>query len=268
MISGELTNFDEVVVNNIFRINTDGTRDLSFDITKGFLQFGSTSFANRMIETPDSKFYLLVGQSVSYTGLSGSRNGIIRINNDGNFDSTFPAVTMSSSIGQVSVIDGVLQSDGKLVVIGNFTTLGGLTRRFISRVNANGTVDATFTPGNGFDFSAGGTNSNSTSRIKMQSDGKFIVVGQFTLYNNILANRIVRINTNGSYDTSFVTGSGFNNTVDDIEIGSDGKIYLVGNFTYYNGNQCIRYCVLDSNGTFIPTGIQFSERPSSIFIKE
>ena len=40
-----------------------------------------------------------------------------------------------------------VQADGKIVVGGDFTTLGGDTRDHLGRLNPDGTFDATFNPG-------------------------------------------------------------------------------------------------------------------------
>ena len=40
-----------------------------------------------------------------------------------------------------------VQADGKIVVGGFFTTLGGQTRNYIGRLNADGTLDTAFNPG-------------------------------------------------------------------------------------------------------------------------
>ena len=39
-----------------------------------------------------------------------------------------------------------VQADGKILVGGCFTSIGGQARNYIARLNADGTVDATFNP--------------------------------------------------------------------------------------------------------------------------
>lgn len=83
--------------------------------------------------------------------------------------------------------------------------------------------------------------------IEIQSDGKIIVAGLFdTLWSlndaggsigNISASNIIRLNANGSLDTSFQTNfaSGFNGEIKSISIESSGKILVGGSFTTFNG---------------------------------
>jgi uncharacterized delta-60 repeat protein len=85
--------------------------------------------------------------------------------------------------------------------------------------------------------------------FKAQSDGKIIFVGSFTSYNNTAVNRIVRLNTDGSIDNTFNIGTGFNNAAWAIDIQSDGKIYVAGNFTSYNGTSITRAIKLNTDGS-------------------
>jgi hypothetical protein len=69
--------------------------------------------------------------------------------------------------------------------------------------------------------------------------------GSFTAYNGSAVTRIARINANGSLDTGFATGAGFNNTVHAVlptVLGND-KVMFGGEFTTYQGvasNRIIR----------------------------
>src|SRR5216683_3278050 len=63
-----------------------------------------------------------------------------------------------------------VQADGKIVVGGGFTTLGGQCRSYIGRLSADGTLDSSFNPG-----SAGPVNS-----LAVQADGKILAGGYFT----------------------------------------------------------------------------------------
>ena len=63
-----------------------------------------------------------------------------------------------------------VQDDGKILVGGEFTTLGGQARNYIGRLNADGTLDSGFKPGaNGAVYS-----------LAVQADGKILVGGSFT----------------------------------------------------------------------------------------
>src|SRR5690606_28104299 len=118
------------------------------------------------------------------------------------------------------------QNDGKIVIGGNFTTYNGAGRNRIARLNADSSMDTSFDPGLGANFIVYST--------AIQTDGKILIGGNFTTYNGTFMNRITRLNTDGSLDTSFNSGYP-NSTVSTIAIQNDGKIIIGGNFTTYNG---------------------------------
>ena len=121
-----------------------------------------------------------------------------------------------------------VQADGKILVGGEFTTLGGggtgtTTRNHIGRLNPDGTVDTGFDPGaNGTIFD-----------LAVQADGKILVVGDFTTLGgggtgNALRNKIGRLNADGTLDTSFNPGA--NAFVLTVALQADGKILVGGGF--------------------------------------
>jgi uncharacterized delta-60 repeat protein len=99
---------------------------------------------------------------------------------------------------------------------------------------------------------------NTIRSIKIQSDGKILVAGEFTSYNGTGANRIIRINSDGSIDTGFTYGTGFNARVYDIKLQSDGKILVAGEFTTYNGSSVDKLIRLNSDGS-LDTGYTTSQ---------
>ncbi len=143
----------------------------------------------------------------------------------GGFDPDFQKWDQTLFNGHVDVVE--LQPNGKIVFAGRFTTINGVNYGRIGRLNADGTLDGTF------NSTAPGFNSGAVA-MAVQPDGKIIVGGTFTTYNGSAANRIVRLNANGTIDATFNTGSGANDIVEKIFIQDDGKVLIGGNFTIYN----------------------------------
>lgn len=84
-----------------------------------------------------------------------------------------------------------------------------------------GTLDATFTPGNALDY-------NGANSIALQPDGKVLVGGGFSKH-------VARLNSDGSPDLSFsLTGNGFNSYVPGMALQDDGKVVVGGGFTEFN----------------------------------
>src|SRR6266705_1277519 len=135
-----------------------------------------------------------------------------------------------------SVFAVAVQADGKILLGGSFTMLGGggtgtTTRNRIARLNPDGSLDTSFDPG-----------ANSTvTAIAVQSDGKIVVGGNFTMLGGggtgtAALNKIGRLNQNGGLDPSFDPGLGADSAVKAIAVQADGKI-LVGGFFLTLGGQ-------------------------------
>ena len=99
-----------------------------------------------------------------------------------------------------NVLSTSVQPDGKIIIGGGFTTVGGVTRIHIARINADGTLDA------GFDPNVGGGTVNSTAVL---ADGKILIAGDFTTVGGAARNYIARINADGTLDAGFNPNLGF-----------------------------------------------------------
>src|SRR5439155_12366762 len=99
------------------------------------------------------------------------------------------------------------------------------------RLNVDGSLDMTFNTG----FGSGAN--NTIRAVAIQNDGRILLGGSFTNVNGFSANRVARLNADGSMDTNFVTrvAPGANDTVQGIAIQEDNRILLVGQFTSASG---------------------------------
>ena len=124
------------------------------------------------------------------------------------------------------------QPDGKVLVGGSFTGLNGAnfaTSDRVMRVNADGTRDTGFNSGG----VGAGPRSTDVQALALQPDGKVLVGGSFLTYNGATASYLIRLNANGSLDTSFHPSGSFNSTVQALAVQPDGKVLVGGNFTGY-----------------------------------
>jgi len=206
---------------------TPGSKDETFNIGTGF---SSPTVASISIQ-PDGKIIFGGGNfTVNYRNL-------VRLNSNGSIDSTFNIGNGFSS----NVISTSLQSDGKIIVGGNFGTFSGISQNRLVRLNSNGSKDDTFNIGSGFNGIVWST--------FIQSDGKILVGGAFTTYTGSTNNYLIRLNSDGSKDTSFNIGSGFNGGVFSIAIQSNGKILAGGGFTTFTGSSQNYLIRLNSDGS-------------------
>jgi uncharacterized delta-60 repeat protein len=140
------------------------------------------------------------------------------------------------------------QVDGRLVAGGLFTSFNNVVRRYIARLNLDGSLDTTFNPGGGPNGALVG--------LALQPDGKVLIGGFFTLVAGTPRSHIARLNPNGSLDLTFDPGNGTSNNVAPIALQADGKIVFGGDFTNFSGVPCGRIARLNSDGkldtTFLP----------------
>lgn len=226
---GNFTTYKGTSANRIVKLNTDGSIDTTFVYGSGFNQ--SVGFVDKL-----SNGQIIVGGDFTfYNGVATSK--VARLNTDGTKDTSFATGVFNG--GVASVIE---QNDGKLIVLGDFTTYSGLSYDSIVRLNTDGSVDTTFVVGVGF-------GSGSPIRGGLQSDGKIVVVGSFTSYQGVSTGYIVRINSDGSIDNTFNSGTGFDSTMFTIKILPNNKIYAAGFNTTYNSQKAITVVRLNSDGS-------------------
>jgi uncharacterized delta-60 repeat protein len=93
----------------------------------------------------------------------------------------------------------------------------------------------------------------------MQADGKIIAVGAFSSFNGLQANHIVRLNTDGSVDATFASGTGADGPVTSIRYNATtGKMVLAGSFKTYGGKTKSGVVLLNADGSVDDT-FQFGE---------
>ena len=221
IITGNFTTYNGVTRNRIARLNADGSLDTTFNPGTGA---NNTIFAGLIL--PDNKI-VVWGNFTTYNGVT--RNRIARLNADGSIDTTF----FSKLGANNSVYTAITQPNNKILMAGNFTSYDGIEVTRIARINSDGSFDRIFNPGLG----ATGTdpNTNYISNIVAQPDGKILIGGWFTSYNGVPLNRIARINSDGSLDTTLNPGTGADNGFMDITLLTDNKIIITGYLTAYDG---------------------------------
>ena len=95
---------------------------------------------------------------------------------------------------------------------------------------------------------------NTVAKLVKQPDNKIIAIGSFTKYDTTDRRQIVRLNQDGSLDTSFDPGSSVGTgTINSVEVLSNGKIMIGGYFVSYNGSATTNLARLNSDGTLDTT---------------
>ena len=169
---------------------------------------------------------------------------------DGTLDATATARFGTGFNDVASAI--ALQTDGKILVGGSFTSYNGTSVTSLVRLNANGSLDTAFSASLGSGFDGGITD------LAVQSDGKIIAVGGFDTVNGIASRRIVRINSDGTVDAAFSTamGTGLGGGYacacaprpEKVVVQQDGKIVIGGDHNSFDGQSANGLVRLQANG--------------------
>ncbi|MBE7500984.1 MAG: PKD domain-containing protein [Verrucomicrobiales bacterium] len=287
LVGGRFTRFDTTTVNRLARLNADGALDPDFAIGSGASapvralavesegtllvggEFSTLSGQSRQrlarlrptgALDPDFRplfdgtvralavqtdGQILVGGSFRNVS-SASRPYLVRLNPDGTVQTGF--ASGNSPDGDVHAI--ALEPNGRILIAGAFRNLGSVPRRGVARLNADGSLDTSFSPGSGINGTA--------YAIGVAGDGKVLLGGEFTTYNEISRNRIVRLNPNGTVDTGFDVGSGANGTIYTLVVQPDTAVLIGGDFTVVKGLPRHRIARLHGDEKFTVNVFEFS----------
>jgi uncharacterized delta-60 repeat protein len=188
-----------------------------------------------IVQQSDGKV-LVGGAFTTWAGTAG-RNRLVRLNADGTLDTAFQTNIGTAANNVVTSI--LIQSTGKIIVTGSFTTWNGLTRAGIVRLNSDGTEDAAFYT----NFSAGVTSSSLTKSVLTSTDKIILYTSSIPIGTNVGTINVggtlywfIRLNSDGSIDNTFFKGSVGNNvtslpTLSHLELDTSGNIYINGSFS-------------------------------------
>ncbi|WP_339837503.1 T9SS type A sorting domain-containing protein [uncultured Flavobacterium sp.] len=239
LIGGDFWKYNGIDCTGIIRLNTDGSIDNSFNIIINGINGNNSIYSINILS--DGKIII------------AGNYGIKRLNSDGSIDSTFNLSMTSGGYIKTSTI----QPDGKILIGGSFTAYNNISTYRIARLNTDGSLDTNFNVGGlGAQYGiTGSSNETIVKNIKLQADGKIIVIGNFTAFNSTIRNHIARLNNDGSIDLSFNSeiGFGFQSNqyvnANSISIQPDNKIIVGGQFITYNNSPAKGLVRINSDGT-------------------
>lgn len=252
-VGGYFDDCNGVPVNNLVRLNANGVLDLTFDPGTG-----PDGSVNCMAVQTDGRL-VIGGRFFSYNSDEGFTHAFLaRIASNGSLDTLFSNTINIGPLNVSYVSTITIQQDGKLIVGGNFDNFNVSNAKRIVRLNTDGTLDPAFivnaiSPLIYFNVRA----------TTVQSDGKIIVGGTASEWSSDTINRIVRLDTDGSVDATFTTGSGVNlGDVYALAIQNDGKLLIGGDFNAYNGTTRDGIARLENELVDLPSNVIESARIS------
>jgi hypothetical protein len=235
-VAGDFTGYDNTPVNRIVRLHADGNMAASF--AQGF---DDRVMAVALAGDGTGDLYA-VGEFQHYRGEPAPH--IARLNQDGSLDSAFAPGTgfNFNPLALAAADDG----SGDLYVAGNFTTYDGTTVNRIARLNADGTLDRAFVVGTGLESSPEVNVGVRSLALAPDRSGRLYVGGGFVKYNGAPVSSLLRLNPDGTIDSTFHIGSGIPAlaTVPPVLIvvpAHDGThdIYAGGHIRSYDGQPVI-----------------------------
>lgn len=257
------------------RFNSDGTLDTSFGAGNGdgspdgvvSLDLGASSDDAKAVAIQADGKIVVAGNS---TPTGGSSNVVLaRLNPDGTLDKTFGAGDADGTpdgVVQVSFGDGddavdaiAIQKDGKIVVAGDTTsnTGNGSQNMVVARLNADGSLDATFGAGNADGTPDGvvslslGDGNDEAKAVVIQADGKIVIAGNTVGADKTSNIAVARLNGDGTLDASFGAGN------------ADGTPDGVVAVSLSNGSDKAKAIALQADGKILVGGVTVGADKSS-----
>jgi uncharacterized delta-60 repeat protein len=234
----------------------NGATTNNYVATNGVLPFAAgqiaasfnVSILNDNIKDSTNGFYFNVTLSNPNNATLGSpANAAVYIVDVNSY--TYPPGSPDTLFNPGSGMNGdvlalALQSSGRILAGGSFTTVNNVPENYITRLNLNGSLDPTFLDG------LSGANGPVYALVNQTND-RILVGGAFTSFNGVPRNYLARLMTDGSLDTSFNPASGADNavyTLAETFIGGVRKIYVGGAFSKVNNVTSPGIIRLNDNG--------------------
>jgi uncharacterized delta-60 repeat protein len=199
LVGGAFTTINGSPRRGLARLNANGTVDNTFQTG-----FGANGAVQDILLLENGKI-LIVGDFTQYNGQEAGR--VARLNADGTLDTTFHsgsgAVALAGAGPNAVVYAVAQQGDGKFIIGGDFTSVtstnGALARVRVARLNADGSLDASFNAGDG--------PNDAVYTIAVQpEDGRIIVGGKFTQVDRVPRGGIARFNNDKTFITPLPIG--------------------------------------------------------------
>ncbi len=198
----------------VYRLNSDGSRDNSFDFNVQF--FG---LPKNISILPDGR--ILLGGSFKEDVADSVNKIFLRLNSDGSVDRS-----LDVSGGPYIYNSSKILSDGKIL----YTTYAGTTNSsLLLRLNTDGTLDTSFSA------------PNPITNFYISPDNKVYVIKDSNFY---------RLTDSGEFDTGFQPQVTF--PPSDVDFQSDGKILLTSYSPCQINTNCVSYrlfSVFNSDGS-------------------
>lgn len=264
MIGGNLTAFSKRDVGGIARLNANGSLDTmvvsvinpdsekkpldGFDTVSTFNGSLGGSITN-VFETADHGIiavgFFSTHSKIDYNYSSRENRRIIytkvkniaKLKADGSLDSSFNI----NNVGFNGFINNAIKlNDGRIVIVGAFSTYNGKSAKNIICIKPDGTIDES--------FAAGGTDKEILAITYNPTTNKIVLAGGFKQAVGVATTGVVVLNGDGSVDQSFQFGNVQEGIPSYAYSLNNGRVFVQGSFSKYNGISRGGLLVLEPNG--------------------
>ena len=214
VLSGTFTQAGGLAAPGIARLLAGGTvPDPVFQANVAGLQ----GYLSRAFSLPANET-LLTGSDLGLGTVSNRQ--LLRLNADGTPNLAFASVTLSNTVGLPTTIEAVVaQPDGKLIITGSFANVNGQPAANITRLNSDGTPDASFQVGAGL--------SGTGRALALLPGGNILVAGTFATVQGQARAGVAQLLPSGALDAAFVPATPSGYTARGLTVQPDGNLLLL-----------------------------------------
>jgi uncharacterized delta-60 repeat protein len=225
IVGGSFSSINNVTRHNIARLNMDGSLDL------GFVASADNDVDALSIQL-DGKI-LVAGDLQQVNG--AARSNLARLNADGTLDATF------APNPNCIVSDVLALSNNTILIAGCFSQVSSQAQTVVALLDAGGALVAGFKNDISVD--------SLIYQIHEQTDGKFLIGGDFSQMNGVARSNLARLELNGTLEATF--NPSIDGAVHSVINTFDGKIGIAGFFSNVGGSAHKSLAKLNMDGTVV-----------------
>lgn len=224
LLGGDISFYKDKKVNNLIRLNAD------YSLDETFLFNDPKNLKIRKVQSQSKGDIIVLAHVDNPYNSEYEKCTIFQLSPNGEIKSEITGLEDITSIA--------IQNDDKILVCGGNIAID---KGFLLRYNSDLTIDETF--------------KNNISFNKKVSDVKafgnsIYVSGLFSLVGGITKNNLVKLNSDGTIDTSFDVGVGANGYDFSMTLQDNGKLLIGGNFLTMTDNvPSYNMCRLNLDGS-------------------
>jgi hypothetical protein len=185
LVGGNFTRLNDKSRNHLGKVGLSGSWDSVFAPS---LTVGTDTSVLCLAKAGADGSFVAGGSFGQIAVGSFSSRCLARFSSTGGRSSTFsPIFTHTTKVPRVTAL--AVQSDGRIIVAGDFTSVNDVSRKGLVRLNPDGSVDSKFT-----------ASAEGVTGLALQMDGKILITGNFLEVNGVPRNRIARLINDTSFD--------------------------------------------------------------------